>query len=236
MTKTNPKNEHTLRSGIGTLTENNLHASLIQWVSRPGDLFEVEVDGYIADIVREDLLIEIQIKNFSAIKEKILNLYEAHKIQLIHPIARQKWIIKEEIDGKIIGRRKSPKRGRVEELFYELIRTPKILQHPNFSICVLLIDLNEIWRNDGEGSWRRKNWSIADRYLIDVFDKHEFNQPKDLLGLLPPALPERFTNNDIATHLGISKSLARKMTYCLRKMEEIKVVGKHGQANLMVLQ
>jgi hypothetical protein len=235
MTKINSNNGHNLRSGIGTLTENNLHASLIQWVSLPGDLFEVEVDGYIVDIVRNDLLIEIQIKNFSAIKAKILNLYDTHKIQLIHPIARQKWIIKEEVDGKRIGRRKSPKQGRVEELFCELIRTPKILQHPNFSICVLLIDLNEIWKNDGEGSWRRKNWSIANRYLVDVIEKHEFRFPKDLLRLLPPTLPEPFTNNDVATHLRITKSLAGKITYCLRKMDEIKVVGKHGQANLMVL-
>ena len=185
--------------------------------------------------MRDELLIEVQIKNFSAIKEKLFALCDTHKIQLIHPIARQKWIIKEEIDGERIGRRKSPKRGRVEDLFSELIRMPTMLQHPNLSICVLLVDLNEVWKNDGKGSWRRKHWSIADRYLIDVHEKKEFHHPKDLLRLLPPTLPTSFTNNDVATHIGVSKSIAGKMTYCLRKMEEVKIVGKHGRANLMVL-
>jgi hypothetical protein len=110
---------------------------------------------------------------------------------------------------------------------------PTILKQPNFSICILLVDLNEVWKNDGKGSWRRKNWSITDRYLIDVLEKHEFHYPEDLLRLLPPSLPEKFTNNDVATHLGIRKSLAGKMTYCLRKMEEITVVDKRGRAYVM---
>jgi hypothetical protein len=231
--KINSKNQQNLRAGIGTLKEKNLHASLIQWASKPGDRFEVEIDGYIIDIVRDDLLIEIQTKNFSGIRKKLINLCDKHKIQLIYPIAQEKWIIKEEADGERIRRRKSPKRGRVEDIFSELIRTPIILKEPNLSICVLLVELNEVWKNDGKGSWRRKHWSIDNRYLIDVQEIHEFHQPKDLMRLLPPTLPDPFTNNDVAAHLGITKSLARKTTYCLRKMEEIKIVGKRGRAYLM---
>lgn len=226
------KNQNT-RSGIGTFKENSLHASIIQWVSRPGDRFEAEIDGYIVDIMRDDLIIEIQTQNFSKIRRKIQALCNNHKIHLFHPIAYQKWIIKEERNGERIGRRKSPKRGRVEELFSELIRTPSILKQDNLSIYVLLVDLDEVWRNDGKGSWRRKKWSIADRNLIDVKEKHEFQHPNELLRLFPPTLPNPFTNKDLATHLKVSRSLAGKMTYCMRKMDEIKVVGKQGNAYLM---
>ena len=45
---------------IGTLNEKPLHAGLKEWVARPGDAFEQPVDGYVIDIVRDDLLIEIQ--------------------------------------------------------------------------------------------------------------------------------------------------------------------------------
>jgi hypothetical protein len=221
------------RSGIGTLNEKNLHAALVQWFSRPGDEFESKVDEYIVDIKRKNLLIEVQIKNFSAIKEKLRNLCVKHKIKLIHPIAQQKWIIKEEADGERVSKRKSPKRGRVEDIFTELIRIPTILSESNFSLCVVLVNLNEIWKNDGQGSWRRSNWSIADRYLIEVNEIHEFHHPKDLRNLLPPSIPGTFTNHDVAAHLGISNSLAGKMTYCLRKLKELKVVGKKGRANLM---
>lgn len=40
------------QSGIGTLNEKPLHAALKGWYARPGDRFEVPVDGYLVDIVR----------------------------------------------------------------------------------------------------------------------------------------------------------------------------------------
>lgn len=233
MTKNTLERNQIPRTGIGTLNEKNLHASLVQWFSQPGDEFESKVDEYIVDIKRKNLLIEIQIKNFTAIRDKIRNLCAKHKVKLIHPIAQQKWIIKEEADGERVSKRKSPKRGRVEDIFTELIRMPTIIREPNFSLCVVLVSLNEIWKNDGQGSWRRNKWSIADRHLIEVYEIHEFHHTIDLLNMIPPSIPETFTNNDIATHLGISKSLAGKMTYCLRKMEEIKIVGNQGRAYLM---
>jgi hypothetical protein len=55
-------------SGIGLLNEKPLHASLKQWYSRPGDRFEVPIDRFVIDIVRGDLLIEIQTRNLAAIK------------------------------------------------------------------------------------------------------------------------------------------------------------------------
>ena len=36
-----------------------LHASLKAWYAEAGDRFEVAVDGYVIDLVRDDLLIEI---------------------------------------------------------------------------------------------------------------------------------------------------------------------------------
>jgi hypothetical protein len=56
------------QNGIGTLQETSLHSALKAWYARPGDRFEVFIDGFYIDIVRSELLIEIQTRNFSAIK------------------------------------------------------------------------------------------------------------------------------------------------------------------------
>ena len=80
--------------GIGSLKETSLHAALKDWAGKPGDRFEFPIDGYLIDIVRDDLLIEIQTRNFSMIKAKLERLLENHKVHLIHPIAQEKWIIK----------------------------------------------------------------------------------------------------------------------------------------------
>lgn len=232
MTKGNPNNTPNGRSGIGTLTEKSLHSTLIQWFAKPGDKLESNFGGYIIDIIHNNILIEIQIKNFSIIKPKLLKLCKDYQVRLIHPITRQKWIIKEETNGQRISKRKSPKRGRIEEIFYELIRIPDLLINPNFSLWVVIVDIEEIWLNDGKGSWRRKYWSILDRHLLDVIALEEFNQSKDYLDLLPHSLPKAFTNKDVASNLEISKSLARRITYCLRKMNAIKIISKQGREYL----
>src|SRR6185369_9848333 len=110
-----------------------LHASLKQWYAPPGDRFEVPVDGFVIDLVRDDLLIEIQTGNFSAIKSKLNKLAHSHQVRLIYPIVQEKWIVRSGGDGCGTMRRKSPKRGRMEDLFWELVSIPQLLSNPNFS-------------------------------------------------------------------------------------------------------
>src|SRR5262247_2206815 len=106
-------------SGIGLINEKPLHASLKQWYARPGDRFEVPVDGFVIDIVRDDLLIEIQTRNFSSIKAKLNKLTRSHHVRLIYQIVQEKWIVRLATgDGVRQVRRKSPKRGRLEDLFW----------------------------------------------------------------------------------------------------------------------
>ena len=45
---------------IGTLNEGALHAQLKDWYRRPGDRLEQNVGGFVVDLVRGDLLVEIQ--------------------------------------------------------------------------------------------------------------------------------------------------------------------------------
>ena len=80
-------------SAIGILNEKPLHAALKEWYARPGDQFEVSIDGYVVDIVRDALLIEIQTGNFSSIKRKVHALAALHPLRLVFPIAREKWIV-----------------------------------------------------------------------------------------------------------------------------------------------
>lgn len=68
-------------SGIGLLNEKPLHASLKDWYAKSGDKFEVQVDGFVIDIVRNDLLLEIQTGNFASIKSKLTNLVHSHQVR-----------------------------------------------------------------------------------------------------------------------------------------------------------
>jgi len=219
-------------SNIGILNEKPLHASLKEWVAQPGDKFEVKVDGFFIDIVQGDLLIEIQTGSFASIKAKLKKLLRSHRVRLIYPIAHEKWIVKlPKNDNDKRTRRKSPKRGRVEELFYEMVSFPQLLAHPNFSLEVIMTKEEEIREYKKNKNWRRKGWGTVERRLLDVVNQISFEEPSDWLSLLPDGI-EEFTTKDLAEKLRISKALAQKMAYCLRNADVVKLVGKEGRANL----
>lgn len=76
--------------GIGLLNEKPLHAALKEWYAQPGDRFEVPLAGFVIDIVRDGLLLEIQTSSVASLKSKIASLLPAHRIRLIHPVALEK--------------------------------------------------------------------------------------------------------------------------------------------------
>ncbi|WP_424358468.1 hypothetical protein [Methanocella sp. MCL-LM] len=220
-------------SKIGTLNEKPLHEALKRWYAQPGDLFEVPVEGFFVDIVRGDLLIEIQTRNFSAIKRKLEKLLTNHPVRLVYPIPCAKWIVKlaDNGDGPII-RRKSPKRGAFEDVFRELVRLPGLLENPNFSIELLLIEEEEVRRYDGVRGWRRRGWVTEERRLLQVVDRRTLSSPADMQAFIPAGLAEPFSVSELATATGSPARLAQKMVYCLRKTGCLAPVGKRGNAIL----
>jgi len=215
---------------IGTLHESSLHAALKLWYKESEDQLEASVENFIVDIVRDDLLIEIQTKNFSIIKRKLIKLIDNHKILLIHPIVKDKWIINvESQSNRSISKRLSPRHNSYVDIFEELIRIPELISNPNFTIELPLVQIEEYRKNDGKGSWRRKGWSIYDRKLVSVLEKKVFYTPIDFLMLKPSSLKTPFTNTELAYSLKKPLRLAQKMSYCLRKMGIIKVIGKKGR-------
>ena len=217
---------------IGTLAEKSLHAGIKEWYGRSTDQFEVKVDGFVIDIVRGEQLIEIQTRHFGAMKRKLDRLLEHHPVLLLHPIAQEKWIVRQTAVGQPISRRKSPKKGQPLDLFSELMRIPHLLPHPNLTVGALLTQQEEIWRDDGQGSWRRKGWSLHDHLLLDVVALHTFAAPTDLLALLPPDLPQLFTNKQLASLANIRLNLAQRITYTLARCAVIEQMGKKGRSNL----
>ena len=74
-------------------------------------------EDFIVDILRDKLLIEIQTGNFFAIKKKLIKLLLNNQVRLVYPIAKLKWIASESRAGQFVRRRKSPKKGKLLDLF-----------------------------------------------------------------------------------------------------------------------
>ena len=224
---------------IGVLAERSLHAALKKWYAQPGDEIEVPLEGFHIDLVRGDLLIEIQTRNFFALKKKLPKLLEHHRLRLVHPIAQEKWLVRVAADGITeISRRRSPKRGTFYDIFDELVHIPQLLAHPNFSLDILLIHEQEIRRvrEAHEKPAKRtrfpRDWDRHDHRLLDVLDSRLIQSLDDLRAFLPNNLPVPFTNRELARELGGHYPRAQSMTYVMRQIGILEMVGKRGRAIL----
>lgn len=216
---------------IGTLGEKPLHASLKQWYSEPGDRVEVPVETFVIDLVRGDLLIEIQTRSFSSMKKKLRSLLDlGHRVRIVHPIPIEKWLVKIDDGGTILDRRRSPKRGVTTDLFSEMVSFPDLLAHPGLEIDVLLTREEELRRHTPDKAWRRKGWVVVERSLLEVVESRRIDNTADLVGLLPRDIPVEFTTADLAAGLGRPRRSAQQMAYCLAKTGVIAPTGKQGNA------
>jgi len=214
------------------VTEKTLHEQLKEFYAMETGEIESVLGDYRVDVVRGDLLIEIQTKSFSSIRKKLRKLVVDHRVRLVHPVPYMKWVVRLDSEGRQVGRRKSPKRGRVEEVFRELVYMPGLLAHPNFELEVALVNMEEFLIDDGKGSWRRKRWSIHDRRMLNIHERHLYQAPVDFVKLLPRSLPEVFTTRQLAKESKLRINLAQKMVYCLRNMGVLVQKGKKGRAKL----
>lgn len=216
------------KPGIGTLAEGPLHAALKSRYCGPADETEVRVADYVVDILGPAGIVEIQTSSFSAIRDKLMALLDSHPVRLVYPIGVERWIVRMDDEGEILGRRKSPKRLGTEDVFEELVSLPALLDHPNFRLDVVSTQLEEIrvWRKRRR---RRKfSWQVIERHLLEVLDVTTLERAQDLFAVLPAGLPEPFSTRDLAQAMGRPLHLAQKAAYCLREAGATRLVGKRG--------
>jgi hypothetical protein len=222
---------------IGLLKEGHLHASLKARYRRPGDQTEVRVDGYIVDIHRDGgtrgdgRIVEIQTANFSSVARKMRDLVTRHHITLVHPVPRDRWIVKmPREDGGSTSRRRSPRHLEAADVFCELVSFPELIANPNFQVDVVLTEEETVWRFDTPKRWRRRGWIVVERRLLKVYETMSLRSRADYLSMLPPGLPAAFTTSDLAAALRRPRDVAQKMAYCLCKAGLIDKVGAQGNA------
>lgn len=219
------------RAGIGTYREMPLHAALKRWYRQHDDRIEVPVDGFVIDLVRGSLLIEIQTRGFAMMKRKLATLLAAgHEVRIVHPVAVDRWLVKLDDAGRPISRRRSPRHGEPADIFAELVSFPELLSEPGLEIELVLIEEEELRRHEPGRAWRRKGWMVVEHRLLQVLGTHRLRDGRDLAALLPAELPAHFTTADLSHLMRRPRRAAQQMAYCLRRTDVIVPTGKRGHA------
>ncbi len=213
--------------------ETSLHRDLKKLYAGEDAQTEVVLGGYRIDAVSGGRLIEIQHGSLSAIRDKIRALVAGHQVLVVKPIVARKLLIKQSgPEGRVLSRRLSPKRGKLLDIFDELIYFTRVFPHPRLTIEIVLVEVEE-WRYPGHGRrrrWRRNDQVVADQKLVTVGESLQLRQAADLMQLIPGKLPGEFHTGHLAELAGIRRHEAQRVAYCLRKMQAVEQIGKQGNA------
>lgn len=196
-------------SGIGTLSEKNLHAVLKSYYEPYSEYQEVKIGSYVADICAEDGIIEIQTRNLGTLNKKLDAFLEHCRVTVVHPLPKTKWLSWIDMQtGEISAKRKSPKTGRIYDAVGEMYRIKFKLANPRFTLRLCFMDIEEYRYKDGWSKDKKKGSTRCDRVPVDIMNDYVFASASDYLDFLPDSLPEEFTSTDLAKCAKITKGCA----------------------------
>ena len=214
--------------GIGILQEKPLHATLKWWLDHNPDHHEVTLPcGRVADVFDGQRVYEIQTGGFSPLRKKLEQLLPEYPVTVVHPIPRRKylsWIDPE--TGETTPPRKSPKVGAFIQGCAQLIYILPLLGHPNLTIRLVLLDMEEQRLADGWGKDGKRGSHRAVQLPLSLEDTLTLTCPRDYAALLPANLPEAFT----ATQFGKASRLqGRKLSGTLKVLLDRGVLAREKE-------
>lgn len=131
---------------IGTYGEKRLHRILKRFVCADPDRHEVRVGRYVADVLTEEGITEIQTRSFRPLVNK-LRYYLEHTdyaITVLCPVIAEKTIFRiERESGEILRIKRSPKHGRVIDVLPELFWLGELMKEDRLTVEVALIVAEE---------------------------------------------------------------------------------------------
>lgn len=218
-------------AGIGTLGEKTLHAVLKYYYEPYEESHETKVGGYVADIVGEHGVIEIQTRGFDRLRKKLGVFLSAATVTVVYPIPRTKWLLWIDADtGEVSGKRKSPKTGAPWDAFYELYKIKSLLTHPNLRILLVLLDVEEYRRLDGWSRDKKKGSTRCERIPVALVEEIELNCTQDYRRMIPEGLTGPFTVKDFRQASRLGDRAAGTALNVLRWVGAVTCVGKRGNA------
>ncbi len=221
-----------LISGIGTVSEGTVHAVLKNYYEPYTDSQEQSIGGYIADIVGEKGIVEIQTGKFGNLSQKLKAFLNAAHVTIVYPIYTTKIMVNVDGEtGEVLRRRKSPIHDAPEKIFRELFPISEFLLSERLSIDIVSLEVDEIRISAaalGKKPRRGGRLSVYDRVPTRLMGITEIASPRDWAKLLPCIYETDFTAVDAAKYM--SSEYASAAVGLLYRGGILERTGKKGRA------
>lgn len=221
------------QNGIGTLSEKTIHSVLKYYYAPNPDYHEIKIGNFVADICVDGEIFEVQTRHFHTMRDKLSYFLQEHEVTIIYPVAHTKWLSWLDMEtGELSPKRKSPKTGKMYQIFPELYKIKMFLANSKLHFIISLIDVEETRYLNGWSKDKKKGSSRCDGIPVGIYDEVRIDSHADYQVFLPDTLPEQFTSKDYAKAAHINQRLAGVGLNILLEVNAVRRVGKSGKAYL----
>ena len=227
------KQNTAFEGSIGTLGEKALHSVLKYYLEPCDDFHEVAVSGYVADIMRDGCITEIQTRGFDKLRNKLRTFLKEHPVTVVFPIAKSKTIyVTDSQSGEISAPKKSPKKGSVYDAFRELYKIKMLLECENLYFHFILLDVTEYRQTVKKSYKNRKGYETLERIPNQILSEIYIDSKNDYIKLIPNELPSPFTSADFAKAIKRTRATAQTALNVLRHVGAVTCTGKENKSYL----
>ena len=227
------KSNPAFSGSIGTLSEKTLHSVLKYYLEPCDDFHEVALDGYVADILRDGCITEIQTRDFSRLRAKLSAFLQAHPVTVVYPIAKTRhYYVADTETGELSAKKKSPKKGNVYDAFLELYKIKPILLSKNLYFHFLLLDITEYRCAVPKSRRNRKGTERVDRIPNAIEEEIFIDSKSDYKKLIPSDLPSPFTSRDFAKAIRRTRAHAQTALNVLTAVGAVERTDRRGREYL----
>ena len=217
--------------GIGGLGERGLHKILKYYIEPDETRHEIKIGGFVADILRDGEIVEIQTRDFAPLRRKLPVYLQDYHVTVVYPVVCEKrihWI--DPVSGEISGGRRSPKAGGIGDFLLELYKLRPILPLEGLSFELYWLNIDEFRMLTGR-SRDRKHYGAyrKDRIPTRLVKIERIASPDDFLRYIS-GLPESFTCAELAKSLSMYSGAANRVMQTLVTLGVIERTGKRGNA------
>lgn len=221
------------RFNIGTYQEKKLHLFMKNYLEPDTTYHEIPYAGHIADIKRENEIIEIETSGFSGLRPKLESYLPECQVTLVYPIAVSRavsWI--DPASGDITPRHKSPKKENIYDLLFQGIYILDYLSHPHLTIAGMCMEIQEYRLLDGWSRDRKRGSHRYERMPTDLYDIVSFCTPTEYAALLPESCQKDFTCATFSKAIGKSQRIGNAILKVYQALGLVERTGKSGRSYL----
>lgn len=176
--------------GIGTYNEKNLHRLLKKSLCDRAEECEVRVGSYVADILTEGHIIEIQTGSFYPLASKLQYYLEktGYRVTVVHPLIVEKMLVRMDREtGEVLRRKRSPKRESLVGVLPQLYYLRQIFPAPGLEL-VLPEVYGEEYRYSERMRYRRAGAYDAEFFPTGIRKITTLSTLEDVKTVLPEEL------------------------------------------------